>query len=146
MSPFEVHAPRPSGRRSGPPKITITNAARLGLSISAWKLLGSPDHVELLYDGENYLVALRKLDDPGPTSYKIHHYPKNANQVVAESFLKHNNIEARGRRFPAVMQGDLLVFDIWGQSEKASRKRRPPSSPPERRFIERPQLRVVNDQ
>ena len=97
------------------PTLTIQKRGSLSLNSAAFEALGSPKHVELLFDQDERLIGIRKTTAAMPHAYPIRGVGKNgATHVVSgKAFLAYYDIPRDvARRWIAKKQDDLLVVDL----------------------------------
>lgn len=110
--PFETFTRQ---RRVGQPFVTIQKKGVLSLNRAAFEALEGPDAVELLYDSEARLVALRKVDSSVDHAYHVRAPVENhATWLISVgAFVNYYEIDtSRSVRRAARMEGDLLVIDL----------------------------------
>lgn len=110
--PFETFTRQ---RRVGQPFVTIQKKGVLSLNRAAFEALEGPDAVELLYDSEARLVALRKVDSSLDHAYHVRAPVENhATWLISVgAFVNYYEIDtSRSVRRAARMEGDLLVIDL----------------------------------
>jgi hypothetical protein len=111
--PFETFTrQRRVGRQ---PYVTIQKKGVISLNRAAFEALESPDTVELLYDPDARLVALRKVDSSVEHAYQVRApVPNHATWLVSGSaFTAYYEIDTSNSvRRAARMDGDLLVVDL----------------------------------
>jgi hypothetical protein len=90
------------------------------LNNNAYKELGEPPAVELLYAPDEQIVGFKASNRESPDAYAVRHHTKTAHQVEGRAFLKYYNIpeEATGRRYRAEMIDDILVVDLKGDNDE----------------------------
>lgn len=105
-------------RRAAPvstvPMVTIQKRGTLSFNRPAFEALGEPSAVELLYDREERVVGLRPIDPAAPHAYQPRQQGKTANWLVSgRAFTQYFGIETdTARRYPAVLQDDVLTVDL----------------------------------
>jgi hypothetical protein len=111
--PFETFMRQ---RRMEPqPFVTIQKKGVISLNRAAFEALESPEAVELLYDGDERLVALRKTD---PSLEHAHHVrtpvENHATWLISCSgFVNYYEIDASvSIRRAARKEGDLLIINL----------------------------------
>ncbi len=110
--PFETFTRQ---RRVGQPFVTIQKKGVLSLNRAAFEALEGPDAVELLYDSEARLVALRKVDSSVDHAYHVRAPVENhATWLISVgAFVNYYEIDtSRSVRRAARVEGDLLVIDL----------------------------------
>ena len=126
---FETFA-RGTRRSSVEPLISIQKRGTLCLNAAAYKLLKgdcrelkkhprrkneSDIFVELLYDRENKVIALKYVTPDNPNSFVVRKQPESESYLVsAKGFLKHYGIRpAKVTRYTARMfDPDVIVFSL----------------------------------
>lgn len=119
--PFEVYQPLPSGVRSRVPypAVTLGKNGVFTLNGLAFRELGEPDRVVLLFDQEAQAVGLRV---PGPDedgiSYRTNRVGKgNSMQVPARAFARYSGVwPDETRRWRARMVDGVLEVDLTAES------------------------------
>jgi len=96
----------------GNPMFTLQARGLLSFNQAAFAALGEPDAVALLYDGDNHVVALRKVDLTHANAYQVRKQQNTQSYLVgAQAFTAYYSIPTpRARRFPGVDYGD----GVWG--------------------------------
>jgi hypothetical protein len=115
--PFELY-----DRRSAPiktsPFVTIQRRGPLSLNMAAYELLGKPEAAALLFDRENQLVGIRKVEPTEPYAFPVRPQGKKgakpSNYVMStQAFTKYYDIDTSiAMRYPVEMQDDTLVIDL----------------------------------
>lgn len=108
---FEVFTPQAT-TAAGQAYVSIQRNGIISLNRSAYALLGEPAAVELLFDREHQRVGLRAADPSLGHAPRVR--PSRSSVVVsAARFTHHYDIDTTvGRRWPAAMEDDVLVFDV----------------------------------
>jgi hypothetical protein len=111
--PFETFTrQRRVGRQ---PFVTLQKKGVISLNRAAFEALDSPESVELLYDADARLVALRKVDSSVDHAYQVRAPVENhATWLVSGgAFVAYYEIDtSRSVRRPARLDGDLLIVDL----------------------------------
>ncbi|HEV3282610.1 MAG TPA: hypothetical protein VG010_00265 [Solirubrobacteraceae bacterium] len=97
------------------PAITIQKRGNLSLNPPAYKALGSPEAVELMYDRERRLIGLRKTDPESEVAYLVRPMAKSASTwlISGTAFTAYYGIETdTARRWMCRLEGDMLVLDL----------------------------------
>ncbi len=100
------------------PFVTIQMRGPLSLNYSAYRTLGEPEAVELLYDRESETVGLRPVSPKESYAFPVRPQGRKdkrpSNYVIAgQAFTKHYGIDTSvAKRYPAEMQGDVLAVDL----------------------------------
>lgn len=99
----------------GEPAVTIQKRGALSLNNAAFGALGAPAFVELLYDGEERLIGIRRSDEDTPHAYAVRGTGINqATRVVSgKAFLAYYDIPRDvARRWIAEEREGMLVIDL----------------------------------
>jgi hypothetical protein len=91
---------------------TLQTRGMISLNQAAFKALGEPVTVALLYDPDEHIVALRKVERTHPNAYLIRQQASAKSYLVgAQGFTMHHKIPTEvARRFVGRDYGD----HIWG--------------------------------
>jgi hypothetical protein len=94
------------------PMFTLQARGLLSLNQAAFVALGEPAAVALLYDANEHIVGLRKVDAEHENGHAVRKQKSAQSYVVsAQAFSAHHGIPTpRGRRFPGVDYGN----GVWG--------------------------------
>jgi hypothetical protein len=91
------------------PEVTIKKGGEFSLNERAFKALGEPTSVKLLYHRDKGLIALR-ADGDTPVRQRG---KSTVYQVAGRAFVNHYGIDAsRARKYKATLQEDMLVIDL----------------------------------
>jgi hypothetical protein len=85
-------------RKPSVPRATITRYPRLTLNQAAYKLLGSPTQVLLLYDARHQLIGLRAAAQADPHSYCVRKQTRGGTNYIvtgSQAFIRHYRIDYR---------------------------------------------------
>ena len=111
--PFETFTrQRRVGRQ---PFVTIQKKGVISINRAAFDVLDSPESVELLYDRDARLVALRKVDSSVDHGYQVRAPVQgHATWVISgAAFVSYYEIDtSTSARRPAHMDDDLLVVNL----------------------------------
>jgi hypothetical protein len=115
------------------PSVTIQRRGAISLNTAAFEAIGSPSHVELLYDRDERLIGLRSSDEATPHAYLVRGVGQNeATHVVSgKAFLTYYDIpQDVARRWAAEERDGVLVVDlkqpgteVSGHNSRAHRER-----------------------
>jgi len=100
------------------PSVTIQKKGIFSINRAAHNLIGAPDTVELLFDREAKIIAMKPSDEPH--AYAIR--PQTASgtgQVIlsASAFTQYYNIDTEvSRRYKPYEQDGMLCIDLQGPS------------------------------
>jgi hypothetical protein len=110
------------------PSVTIQRRGNFGLNHPAFILADEPEAVELLYDPDEKIIGLRKVDPSEPYAFRVRKQPKSRSYLFgAGSFLKHFGLQSdETRRYAPKMIDDVLTINLnegvtVGRSGAASR-------------------------
>ena len=117
--PFEVF----QGQRvrvTDEPTITIQKRGNISLNLPAYEALGSPDHVELLYDRERKLMGIRKTtDSKSQSAYVVrsvtprNNRPPSSYVLSGIAFAAYYGIPVESaHRWTAQEEDGMLVIDL----------------------------------
>jgi len=99
--------------------VTIQKRGIFSINKAAHKLIGEPATVELLFDRENQIVALRESDQPHAYAIRPQSARKDTGQVVmsATAFTQFYEIDTSiSRRYKPYEQDGMLCIDLKGPS------------------------------
>jgi hypothetical protein len=111
--PFETFTRQ--RRQDRQPYVTIQKKGVFSLNKAAHDALGNPDSVELLYDADARLVALRKVDSSVEHGYQVRAPVENhATWLISGgAFMAYYEIDnSTSVRRAARADGDLLIIDL----------------------------------
>jgi hypothetical protein len=98
------------------PYVTIQKRGNLTLNRSAHAALGEPSAVELLYDAKAKIIGFRAVPEDVEHAYPLRQQGgKDTGPfiVAGMAFTKYYGIDTtQARRFPAVMDDDVLCVDM----------------------------------
>lgn len=97
------------------PAITIQKRGTMSLNVPAYQGLGSPEAIELLWDREKRLMAMRKVARETPHAYLVRPLGKSESNwlISGRAFVTYYGIEADvARRYMGRMDDDMLVIDL----------------------------------
>lgn len=115
--PFEVFDKR-NAPLAKAPSVTIQKRGIFSINRAAHKLIGEPDTVELLYDRDRQLIAMRPSDESH--AYTIR--PQSASDtgqviVSATAFTQYYEIDTViSRRYKPYAEDGMLLIDLTGPS------------------------------
>ncbi|GGG65681.1 hypothetical protein GCM10011374_31970 [Kocuria dechangensis] len=98
------------------PSVTIQKRGVISLNKAAHELIGNAETVELLYDRDRNVVALRPADDSAPHAYAVRSGSKNGPGqaiVSATAFTQHYGIDTSAtRRWKPFTEDGMLCVDL----------------------------------
>lgn len=115
------------------PTVTIQKRGMLSMNAPAYAELESPEAVELMFDREERLIGLRKVDPSTEHAYVVRPLGKGGNNwlISGRAFTGYYDIPVGvARRWPARMDDDVLVVDLKepGTEVTGTRGRQPAES------------------
>lgn len=117
------------------PSITMQRRGIFSINKAAHKLIGEPESVELLFDKEAQVIAMRRSNESH--AYVIRKQTaRDAGQVIlsATAFTQYFDIDTSvSRRFKPYVDADMLCIDLKGPSTevRGNRTKRETSEEPE---------------
>jgi hypothetical protein len=133
--PFEVFDKRMTPLAKAP-AVTIQKRGVISLNKAAHELIDSPDTVELLFDADRQVMALRPAEDTSPHAYGVRAGSKKGPgqaMVSATAFTQHYGIDTTAtRRWQPFVEDGMLCIDLTqtGTVIEGNRaKNRTPSTP-----------------
>lgn len=99
---------------TGEPSVTIQKRGTLSLNVPAYSALGSPEAVELLFDRDQRLMALRAVDPSAESAYPIRPLGRGSTWLVSgKAFTKYYGIETgSAHRWTGRVEDGLLIVDL----------------------------------
>ncbi len=97
------------------PMITLQKRGTFSLNRTAYEQLGSPEHIQLLYNRKRNRVGFQVAAADAPHAYSLSPQASNSNyQIGARSFCLYYNIPIGdgSKRFNATLEGDILSIDL----------------------------------
>ncbi|MGY2151363.1 hypothetical protein ACW9HM_18005 [Nocardia gipuzkoensis] len=101
------------------PSVTIQKRGIFSINKAAHDMIGSPETVELLYDRENQIVALRQSDQAHAYGLRQQSSRSDTGQVVlsATAFTQYYDIDTSiSRRYKPYLHEGMLCIDLKGPS------------------------------
>lgn len=127
---FEVYQ-KGSAPVSTVPTATIQKRGLISLNLAAFDLIEQSEGVELLYDSERKLIALRPAPLTNPNAYPARWQGKKVGKgpvlIAGSLFTRHIGLDtSEARRWSPRIQDGLLVIDLNepGQRVVANRNRK----------------------
>ncbi|OLT06868.1 hypothetical protein BJF77_14885 [Kocuria sp. CNJ-770] len=113
--PFEVFDKRMTPLAKAP-SVTIQKRGVISLNKAAHDLIGNAKTVELLYDRDRQMMALRATDDSSPHAYAVRSGSKRGPGqaiVSATAFTAHYGIDTTAtRRWKPFVEDSMLCVDL----------------------------------
>lgn len=113
--PFEVFDKRMTPMAKAP-SVTIQKRGVISLNKAAHDLVGNAETVELLYDRDRQVIALRPADDSSPHAYAVRAGSKRGPgqaMVAATAFTTHYRIDTTAtRRWKPFLEDGMLCVDL----------------------------------
>lgn len=116
---------------TGDPSLTIQKRGTLSLNVPAYLALESPEAVELLYDRNAHLMALRKVDPGTDSAYVVRPLGKgNSTWLISgKAFTTYYGIEIGvARRWTGYVEDEMLIFDLTKPGIEVTGNRKPERS------------------
>lgn len=101
------------------PSVTIQKRGIFSINKAAHKLIGEPATVELLFDKDNQIVALRESDQPHAYAIRPQSQRRDTGQVIlsATAFTQFYEIDTSiSRRYKPYERDGMLCIDLKGPS------------------------------
>lgn len=101
------------------PSVTIQKRGIFSINKAAHKLIGEPATVELLFDKDNQIVALRESDLPHAYAIRPQSQRRDTGQVIlsATAFTQFYEIDTSiSRRYKPYERDGMLCIDLKGPS------------------------------
>jgi hypothetical protein len=108
-------------RMTDDPTVTIQKRGNISINLPAFEALGTPENVELLYDRERRLMAIRKAADAAARSaYVLRPLKQRGRKAPPSSYLASGKAFAVfygiptdvAKRWTAQVEDDMLVVDL----------------------------------
>ena len=99
--------------------VTIQKRGIFSINKAAHKLIGEPATVELLFDKDNQIVALRESDQPHAYAIRPQSQRRDTGQVIlsATAFTQFYEIDTSiSRRYKPYERDGMLCIDLKGPS------------------------------
>lgn len=132
--PFEVFDKRMTPLAKAP-SVTIQKRGVISLNKAAHDLIGNAETVELLYDRERQVMAVRATDDSSPHAYAVRNGSKRGpgqTIVSATAFTAHYGIDTTAtRRWKPFMEDGMLCVDLSEEGTVITGNRTKPTPPAE---------------
>ena len=113
--PFEVFDKRMTPLAKAP-SVTVQKRGVISLNKAAHDLVDNAETVELLYDRDRQVMALRAADDSSPHAYAVRNGSKRGPGqaiVSATAFTQHYGIDTTAtRRWKPFMEEGMLCVDL----------------------------------
>ncbi len=112
MPEFVEFSREDSRSRRDDPQFTLQARGLLSFNQAAFLALGEPEAVSLLYDANEGIIGLRKVEKANPNGYQVRKQQKSQSYIVgAQGFTAYHGIQTlRARRFA----GHDYRDGVWG--------------------------------
>lgn len=125
---FEVFK-KSSAPVSTVPSVTIQKRGLLSLNRAAYRMIGSPEAVELLWDPERRVIALRPAPLESPDAYPARAQAGNSDRgpilVAGSLFTRYIGIDtSHAKRWVPTLEDGLLCLDLTTAGQPVSSNRR----------------------
>lgn len=101
------------------PYVTIQRKGPFSFNRAAYKLLGEPEAVELLFDKRQRVIGFRPISPEKAKAFPVRAQGKNAANfmVAGQSFAQHYELDTSvARRYPVYLDEGILILDLNGES------------------------------
>lgn len=108
------------------PAVTVQKRGTLSMNAAAYAALESPEAVELLYDREERLMGLRKIDPSAEHAYMVRPLGRGGNSwlISGRAFTVYYGIPTdTARRWLGRVEDGLLVVDLKAASVQVTGNR-----------------------
>lgn len=124
---FEVFQ-KSSAPVSKVPTVTIQRRGLISMNRAAHGLIGAPDFVELLYEGERKIVGIRATTEDNPNAYPARPQSTANNKgpimVAGTVFTRFYDIPTEeSRRWVVYVEDDILCVDLMKESQRVTSNR-----------------------
>lgn len=104
------------------PFVTIRKDKGFTLNGAAYRLLGEPDAVTLLYDEDEHLIGFKPASLDYPRAYPLRPQQKGTSVTLAgRAFTLHFGIDTETtRRYAVEMRDGVMVLDLDSESTEIS--------------------------
>lgn len=99
------------------PSVTVQRRGLISLNRSAHALIGSPEAVEFLWDGERRIIGLRATEETNPNAYPVR--PQSSKSeggpvlVAGSAFTKFHGIDtSKAYRYVPTLEDGILCIDV----------------------------------
>lgn len=117
------------------PAVTIQKRGIFSINKVAHEMIGAAQNVELLYDPDARIIAIRPVEGSPPHAYTMRPQSKrDTGQYIlsATAFTQHYDIDTLvSRRWQPYKDGDMLCIDLKGKSTVIRGNRTKKESDPE---------------
>jgi hypothetical protein len=105
------------------PKVTIQAKGVMSFNRASFEALSSPEAVEFLYNAEDRIIGLRRVDPTAGHAYQVRNAGSEQTfNVSATSFLKFHEIPyLRSVRYDAEAVEGILIIDLKQEGADAGR-------------------------
>ena len=98
---------------AGQPFVTIQRKGLISLNRTAHDMLGKPEAVELLYDRDEKIIGLRRVDPSETFAYPVRTQASSNFLIAGTAFTSYYGIDVSvARRYRAAMMDDVLAVDL----------------------------------
>ncbi|WP_062737489.1 hypothetical protein [Kocuria turfanensis] len=113
--------------------MTIQKRGVISLNKAAHDLIGNAETVELLFDRDRQVMAVRATDDSSPHAYVVRNGSKRGPGqaiVSATAFTAHYGIDTTAtRRWKPFVEDDMLCVDLTTEGTVITGNRTKPTAP-----------------
>src|SRR5579875_1045258 len=104
------------------PRVTLQKRGAISLNASAYRVLGTPSSVELLYDRNQRIIGLRPVDPGADNAYPVRPATSASGPFVvsAMAFTRYYEIDTSvTRRWPAYLEDGVLCVALTSAAPPA---------------------------
>lgn len=128
---FEVYA-KGSAPIATVPSLTIQKRGLISINRAAYRLLGDPVAVELMWDKERQLVGLRSVPIESPNAYPVRPQASNSTTgpllIAGNLFTRYIGLDTtEAHRWVPRLEDGILVVDLSTPGGKVHTNRRGPA-------------------
>lgn len=101
------------------PRVTLQKRGAISLNASAYRMLGAPAAVELLYDRARRVIGLRPVDREAGNAYPVRPATSASGPFVvsAMAFTRYYEIDTTvTRRWPVYLEDGVLCIDLRSET------------------------------
>lgn len=98
------------------PMVTIQRGGHFSLNKAAYRAMGEPETVELLFSRPNSVIGFRPVTSTSPRGFPVKPQGKNAPttfMIAGQAFAKHYELDvSTARRYGVEVKDGILVLDL----------------------------------
>lgn len=108
---------------TGHPVVAIQNRGTFGWNRAAWEAAGKPELVRLFFNRQANAIGFKPAQSDDPRAYPVRRQSRSDNyQISGKKFLQSYGVPIKdyARRFPARVEGGMLIVDLDRDTEAVS--------------------------